>query len=326
MAQFRSLLATDVQEMLAGFAAGAAGAYVAHQPIAAGTVNTNLRVDTTTGPRFLRINEGKREADVLREADIVTYLAARGTPTPAPARAASGEPFVRWRGELVSLFPWVPGRVLPRAEVGPLHARDVGRALATVHVEGASFPDHGPGRYETDEIERRLARLAASPADAAVADAVASLAPELAALGTARRADLPRSLIHGDLFIDNVLYDGDALVALIDFEQASWGMPAYDLAVTLLAFAFGRDDFRPEVTRALIEGYCQRRPVLPGERDGFGAELRFAACRFTVTRITDVYLRRGQGAPPGKDFHRYLLRLDRVKAHLAAADGLLSLP
>jgi hypothetical protein len=37
-----------------------------------------------------------------------------------------------------------------------------------------------------------------------------------------------------------------------------------------------------------------------------------------------VYLRREAGAPPGKDFRRYLQRLRAVKLHLTNDDGLLS--
>ncbi|MES1172463.1 MAG: hypothetical protein ABUL77_04425, partial [Bacteroidota bacterium] len=88
------------------------------------------------------------------------------------------------------------------------------------------------------------------------------------------------------------------------------------------AFAFGRDDFRPDIVAALFDGY-QIRAITASERQAFGAELRFAACRFAVTRITDVYLKRGTGAAPGKDFRRYLQRLERVKHHLATDKLLL---
>ena len=67
---------------------GVAG-YRAHQPIAVGTINTNVRVETDGGPLFLRINEGKSQDDVGREAAIVAHVAARGVPTPAP-RADAG--------------------------------------------------------------------------------------------------------------------------------------------------------------------------------------------------------------------------------------------
>jgi homoserine kinase type II len=336
MAAFRSLSADDVGAILRAFGAPA---YRAHRPIAVGTINTNLRVETADGPRFLRVNEGKSEEDVAREAAIVVHAAARGVPTPAPARAPGGAPYVPFSDAFVSLFPWLPGRTLARAEVGPAHARQVGAALARLHLAGEGLPDQRPGRYEPPEIERRLAVVSAAAAGRPeLQAALATLAPELAALRRERHAELPLGLIHGDLFIDNVLFDdagadradpssaatGD-LVALLDFEQASWGRFGYDLAVTLLAFAFGEDDFRPEIVRALIDGYAGVRAPTAAERAALGPELRFAACRFAVTRITDVHLRRDEGAPPGKNYTRYLDRLAQVKRHLAADDRLLEI-
>ena len=322
MAQFRALSAGDVQDILRGFSVGG---YRAHQPIAVGTVNTNVRVDTDAGLLFLRVNEGKSEDDVRREAAIVAHGAVHGVPTPAPRVATGGAPFVVWQGERVSLFPWVAGRTLARAELTPAHAAAVGAALARLHLAMDGFADQRPGRYEPDEIDVRLARVAAL-ARPELAQAVATLTPELARLHAERVPGVPMGIIHGDLFVDNVMFDdAGALAALIDFEQASWGRLAYDLAVTTLAFGFGRDDFRADIVRALIDGYAAVRPPTAEERRAFGAELRFAACRFAVTRITDVHLKRDAGAAPGKNFQRYLDRLTSVRAHLAAADGLFDL-
>jgi homoserine kinase type II len=324
MGTFRTLSADQVRARLDAFGLGG---YRAHTPISAGTINTNLAVDTATGRYFLRVNEGKTRDEVEREAAIVAHVAARGVPTPPPVRARDGLPFVAWGDVFVSLFPWVDGRVLGRRDLEPRHARDAGRALAKLHRAGADFADHRAGRYEPDEIRRRFGRIAAqADDDPALRDAVATLGPELATLERERRPDLPTGVIHGDLFIDNVLYATDgSLAALLDFEQASWGRLAYDAAVSLLAFGFGQDDFRDDVTVAFIEGYVAERPPTADERAAFGAELRFAACRFTVTRITDVYLRRGAGAPSGKDFSRYLLRLRRVRERLERGDRTLAL-
>ncbi len=308
--------------MLAAFGVGG---YRAHQPIAVGTINTNLRVETDGELLFLRINEGKSEDDVWREAAIVAHAAAQGVPTPVPRAASDGLAFARWRGEFISLFPWVAGRTLARAQLTPAHAAAVGSALAKLHLASAGFPDHSPGRYEPPEIDARLARIAALGRPE-LAAAVSVLGPELATLREERIADVPVGIIHGDLFVDNVMFDdGGALAALIDFEQASWGRFAYDLAVTTLAFGYGRDDFRPEIVRALIDAYLAARPANDAERAAFGAELRFVACRFAVTRITDVHLKREAGAAPGKNFQRYLDRLASVKRHLAARDGLFDL-
>ncbi len=321
MAEWRRLSSDDVQAILRAFGVGD---YRAHAPIAVGTINTNVRVETGGGRLFLRINEGKSRDDVALEASIVAWMAARGVPTPEPRPAADGRPFAVWNGELASLFPWVAGRTLGRAELTAAHGAAVGSALAQLHRAGADHPDRRAGRYVPDEIDRRLARVAGL-ADPELAGAVAILQPELRAVAAERRRDLPGGIIHGDLFVDNVLFHEDGrLSALLDFEQASWGRWAYDVAVTVLAFGFGGDDFRADVTRAFLDAYAAARPPTAEERAAFGAELRFAACRFAVTRITDVHLKRAAGAAPGKRFQRYLDRLACIKQHLASGDGLLS--
>jgi homoserine kinase type II len=326
MAQFRTLSADDVREILAALAARPV--YLSHQPIAAGTINTNVRLETESGPLFLRINEGKTLDDVRREAAIVAHASARGVPTPAPLLTGAGDPCVAWRGELASVFPWIPGRTLVRAEVTPRAAALVGTALAGLHAASDGFADHRPGRYELEEIRRRFDGFAAL-ARPELEEAVALLGPELDAIARANPPAVSRGIIHGDLFIDNVLFSvarsDVSLTALLDFEQACWGRLAYDLAVTTLAFGFGRDDFRTDVVRALLDAYAAARPPTEAERATFPGELRFVACRFAVTRVTDVHFRRAEGAPAGKDFRRYLARLTSVREHLARRDGLFDL-
>ena len=334
MAAFRTLSAADVREILDAFEALGAPSYRSHAPVAAGTINTNVRVETAGGPIFLRINEvGKTRDDVAREAAIVSHAAARGVPTPAPFGARDGEAYAAWRGELASVFPWVPGRTLTRGDVTPAHAALVGHALASLHLASDGYDDpRCPGRYgRPGEIRRRVEVIDdPRPRRSVKSGPPIVLGLALDGLEGERAASLPTGIIHGDLFIDNVLYDdagaAPRLAALLDFEQASWGRFAYDLAVTTLAFAYGRDDFRADVTRALLDAYVATRPPTEDERHAFGAELRFAACRFAVTRITDVHLKRDAGAPAGKDFRRYLARLASADVHLATRDGLLELP
>jgi hypothetical protein len=77
-----------------------------------------------------------------------------------------------------------------------------------------------------------------------------------------------------------------------------WNL-AYDLAVSVLAFGFGGDDFRPDVTARRPRRLRQRPPV-DDRGAGIARELRFAACRFAVTRITDVYMRRPAARPAAR--------------------------
>jgi homoserine kinase type II len=120
--------------------------------------------------------------------------------------------------------------------------------------------------------------------------------------------------VHGDLFRDNVLWgDEGELAALLDFESASDGVLAYDLAVTLLAWCFG-DTLSSPLARAMVAGYEAERPLAVAERAGMLAEACVAALRFTITRVTDYAMRVVTGPRVLKDYRRFLARLDALEA------------
>jgi homoserine kinase type II len=62
---------------------------------------------------------------------------------------------------------------------------------------------------------------------------------------------------------------------------------------------------RLDLAAALIAGYQRVRPLTPQDRDALPFEIRAAAARFTITRITDVYL--AKVTNPDKDFRAFLL-------------------
>ena len=129
------------------------------------------------------------------------------------------------------------------------------------------------------------------------ADGLAAIDPGLAALVgrelplLARQwpHDLPRSVIHADLFPDNVLMLGAQVTGLIDFYFACTDITAYDVAVTHAAWCFGGDGraFDPALSRALLAGYEAVRPLSPAERATLPILARGAAMRFLMTRAYD---------------------------------------
>ncbi len=303
MATFTALGADDVAAIAA---AAELGAVVAVAPIAAGTINSNFAFTTATGRWFVRINEGKRPDDVAWEAELVVALAAAGLPTPSPRRFGS-QRFLDHRGLLISVFPWVDGASLRADEVTATTAAELGAHLARLHTAAATTPGRA-GIYQWPDIVARLDRIAARREPAlhgAVATLVAAAA-DLAAVAEVRAA-APRGIIHGDLFRDNVLWRGPALVALLDFEQAATGSYAYDLAVAIHDWCWD-GEVREELARALAAAYRAGRRWTAADAAALPHELVAAAARFTITRITDVYLR--QVDNPDKDYRAFLARLE----------------
>src|SRR4051812_12700211 len=277
---------------------------------ALGTVNSNFRVRASGRTWFLRLNEGKLEADVAAGVALVDRLRAHGMPTPEIVRARDGRAVVSAAGKPATLFPWLDGKEAQPDAKEPSTVALAGAALGQLHRAGwgmtaAELPRN---HYSLEALEKRLESFAD---DLRVADIVPSLRWELDR--ARRRRPSVTGLIHQDLFPDNVLVDGTgALVAVLDFEQATHGLLVYDVAVALNAWCWtGSRIHKPAVDSVLL-AYEAVRPLDASERARLVDEARLAAARFAITRITDVFL--PEDVDPDlrkrKDFREYIRRLE----------------
>jgi homoserine kinase type II len=119
------------------------------------------------------------------------------------------------------------------------HCREVGRALAEMHVAGSRLPD--PPR------QCAFRWLTGGPCGKVLARRADEVQPGLAPGDRSRRwrssrkagpQGLPEGVIHADLFPDNVFFIEDKLSGLIDFYFACNDCLAYDVAICLNAWCF----------------------------------------------------------------------------------------
>jgi homoserine kinase type II len=289
-----------------------------------GSINTTYRVrmaDDATW--FLRVNEGKPFARLVRERDLLAALSTRqlGVVTPRMATSVAGSVFFAVDGDdgarrWASLFAGLPGREIGAFEVTPAHAAQVGTFLARFHLAMRRFRG-GPNPYGHRVVDSWFSRLVAFEGTRAAATRLQATLHDV----LARRRTLPRGLIHGDLFIDNTRWSPTStLVAAFDWEMAGRDALALDLAITLCAWAFRREEgvmtLRDDVAVALVDGYQQVRRLRPSERRGFFGELRQAAIRFAASRMVDFALPRPASAVAERrylDPADFIARLDLIE-------------
>lgn len=294
MAVYTHLGAEDMAALLAPYGVGA---LVSAKGIAEGVSNSNWLIDTAgtdgSGARFiLTMYEFRIEiADLPYFLGLLDHLAARGCPVPRTIHDSDGALYrviETPRGEkALALIEFLPGVSLGEPTAG--QARAVGAALAEMHLAAADYPamrENGMGLAEWQRLVDACGAQGLASIDPALAACVAEHLPRLARDWP---RDLPRSVIHADLFPDNVLMQGETVTGLIDFYFACNDITAYDLAVTHAAWCFDPTGarFLPDLSAALVAGYESVRPLSEAERAALPLLAQGAAMRFAMSRAFD---------------------------------------
>src|SRR5262245_63800270 len=84
---------------------------------------------------------------------------------------------------------------------------------------------------------------------------------------------LPKGIIHGDLFADNLIMKGDKVIAMLDFEAACRGKFIFDLATAVNALCFDGEQYHLKRVEALIAGYGGIRALSLAQWHGFTKRL-----------------------------------------------------
>ncbi|MGX9391297.1 homoserine kinase [Nitrobacteraceae bacterium UC4446_H13] len=286
---------TDVaaEELAAFLASYDIGELLSYKGIAEGVENSNFLLHTTAGSYFLTLYE-KRVAvgDLPFFLGLMGHLAAHGIVCPQPVKTRDGTTLGVLAGRPAAIIDFLEG-VWPR-KPNVAHCTAVGQALAKLHLAGRDFP-----MTRTNALSvkgwRPLFEQAASRADTVQHGLSAFLTTELAYLETRWPDDLPRGIIHADLFPDNVLFVGEDLSGLIDFYFACNDILAYDVAICLNAWCFEADhSFNVTKARAFLNAYGKERPLSRAEQAALPLLARGAALRFLLTRLVDFL-----NVPPG---------------------------
>ncbi len=276
--------------------------------IAEGVENSNFLLQTTAERYILTLYEKRVDAgDLPFFLGLLDHLAARGLTCPRPVANARGAVLGELVGRPAAIVTFLDGVWIRSPE--PRHCGALGKALAGLHQAGADFPLARPNSLSV-EAWPALFEAARPRADSVAPRLTADTQAELAFLREAWPADLPRGVIHADLFPDNVFFLDDQLSGLIDFYFACTDAFAYDLAICINAWCFdptGR--FQPARAAALVEAYGAVRPLDPREIEALPVLARGAALRFMLTRLVDWL-----NVPPGalvkpKDPLEYLNKL-----------------
>ncbi|SDT16984.1 homoserine kinase [Pseudomonas oryzae] len=315
MSVFTPLERHELEAFLAPFGLGR---LLEFQGIAAGTENSNFFVSLEKGEYVLTLIERGPRDDMGFFIALLDVLHDAGLPVPYAVRTTDG----RAVGELAGL----PALLQPRlaghhvSQPNPHQCQAVGELLARLHLATREQMLERPSDRGFDWMlaegplqALRLDDAACSLLKAALAE-IAQLRPRLDLL--------PQANLHGDLFHDNVLFDGNYLSGVIDFYNACSGPMLYDLAIAANDWCSEPcGEFDGHRLNALLAGYAALRPFTAAEAELWPAMLRIACVRFWLSRLIAAEAFAGQDVliKDPEEYRRLLAARAAVKVGLPFA-------
>lgn len=248
------------------------------RPIRDGIVNSNYDLQTERGAFVLTLFEHQSDAELRPALASMRALADHGLPCPRPLHDRNGRPLGVLHDQPALLAARLPGASLTAPDAA--QCRTLGATLAAVHRAAPNPPAQASNPNGLAWQRSIASRLALER------DAAELLADELAFQTRQNHAALPKGLVHGDLFRDNVLFDGDRLTGLLDWYDAFVDAWFYDVAVAVNDWCVQADGaLDTERYAALLAGYRSVRLPSDDEYAALPALLRAAALRFWLSRL-----------------------------------------
>jgi Ser/Thr protein kinase RdoA (MazF antagonist) len=228
---------------------------------------------------------------------------------------ATGETFLALDEELYEIEQFVEGQ--PYDHSRPAHLDAAARTLGLFHTLASGFsPRALCGQHDlyhplnAGSILDNLLEAWQIDDAVGVASVVRQIHELVASLSAcfAGHVELPRQVIHGDYYAGNLLFDGDRIVAVVDYDKANRQPRMAEVAEALIYFSSPREDnlrhlvytgfLEWEPFARFLKHYCAAATLLRRE---VGALPDYVGCiwlTMSLRRLLERYPQRPEEAEP----------------------------
>ncbi len=301
------------------------GKLLSFEGINSGIENSNFFLNTTSGQFVLTLFERINADDVKFCLTFTEYLDSQNLHCPRPMRRRDGSYLATLSGKPAAVVQRLPGSSIEQAEA--VHCRAAGDWLGHLHRIGSRFPLQRENTFNPIWLRSRTDAL--RPVLPAAQRML--LQQELAHQSGIDFSSLPKGIIHGDLFRDNVLFStaspNTLLSGVIDFYYACYDTLLLDLAITINDWCIDHQQhLQPSRVQTLLMAYNRQRPLVEEEFSLLQQLLRYAALRFWVSRSFDLYFPRTGEILQTKNPQIFQSLLLNLREHNDTNEALLSGP
>ena len=288
------------------------GKLLKFQGIQEGIENSNYFVKTDSGKFILTVYEKRvEEKDLPFFMGLMKNIFNENFPSPEPIINKNGNYITEIFGKKAAVVSFLEGT--SKKNLTPGNCHEVGIYTAKLHMITKNLNIKRTNRLSVNSW-RLIYRKIQRDCSKIYPDLTKIIERNLEVIEDQWPKNIPRGIIHADLFPDNIFFKGSKLTGIIDFYFSCYDFYALEIAICLNALCFeGKNEnlsFNVTKAKKFIDGYSSIRKLAEEEKESLKILCHGAAMRFLLTRVFDYLNLTEDALVKIKDPVEYLKRLE----------------
>jgi len=309
MAVYTNLNKENIKEILSNYSIGELKEF---KGIEDGIENTNYFILADNKKYILTIYEKRvRAQDLPFFSDLMTGLYKANFKCPVPIKNNNNKTISNYKGKNLMIVSFLEGKA--KNILNPDNCKSLGQEVARMHQVTKNFKIQRQNDLSIGSWRKIFEQ---------VKDKCINIHKDLPKLIESNLVDveknwpknLPKGIIHADLFSDNIFFKEDKFNGIIDFYFSCNDFYALEIAICFNALCFdgSKDNLSFNVTKAknFMNGYAQLRELNNYEKESIKVLSQGSALRFLLTRVFDAINTVEGAIVKVKDPMEYLVRLE----------------
>ena len=309
MAVYTKLNKENVEEILSNYSIGRLKEF---NGIEEGIENTNYFLIVDNKKYILTIYEKRvKEKDLPFFSQLMSSLNKAGFKCPVPIENNDKKTIFNYKNKNLMIVSFLEGKA--KSILTPEDCKSVGQEISKMHEITKNFKIQRENNLSINSW-RKIFDQVKDKCIEIHKDLPMLIESNLKDVEKNWPKDLPKGIIHADLFSDNIFFKDDKFSGIIDFYFSCNDFYALEIAICFNALCFDgpKNNLNFNVTKAIsfMNGYNQFRKINDDEKKYIKVLSQGSALRFLLTRVFDS-LNTIEGAiVKVKDPMEYLVRLE----------------
>ena len=253
-----------------------------------GIENTNYLLKSKNKKFVLTIFEKRvKKKEIPFFMKLMNQLSDLNIACPKPLRNRQGGFIFKLKGKSACIVSFVKGK--EKRKLNNKNCFDIGRMIALMHLSTKKINLYRKNSMGIKNLNPLLNSIKFKSKK--FTNIEKFLKTNLKDIKKKWPKTLPKGIIHGDLFIDNIFFKNNRLSGLIDFYFAANDYYMYEIAICVNALCFDKNKTKfilnKKKVKNLIKGYESIKKISQKEKKSLNILCRGAAIRYFLTRLYD---------------------------------------